>query len=106
MKSALMAACAALALSAPAFAETFAVTHARVLTAGPAGEIADGTVVVTDGKIVAVGKSAAVPAGAKVIDAAGAVVTPGFFVTDTGLGLTEISAVGDDQSQRLGQRRL
>ncbi len=98
MKSALMAACAALALATPSLAETFAVTHARVLTAGPAGEIADGTVVVTDGKIVAVGRSAAVPAGAKVIDAAGAVVTPGFFVTDTGLGLTEISAVGDDLS--------
>ncbi len=98
MKSALMAACAALALATPSLAETFAVTHARILTAGPAGEIADGTVVVANGKILAVGKSAAIPAGAKVIDAAGAVVTPGFFVTDTGLGATEISALGDDLS--------
>jgi len=96
MKSALMAACAALALSAPAFAETFAVTHARVLTAGPAGEIADGTVVIRDGRIAAVGAAVPVPAGARVVDAAGAVVTPGLFATGSALGAVEVDALGSD----------
>ena len=89
------AAAAALATALPALAETVAITHARILTAaGP--EIAQGTVVLKDGKIVAVGASAAVPAGARVIDAAGGGVTPGLFSTGSLLGAVEVSAVGND----------
>ena len=52
--------------------------HQRpIQTAGPAGEIANGTVVIKDGKIAAVGAGAAVPAGARVIDAKGQVVVAG-----------------------------
>jgi imidazolonepropionase-like amidohydrolase len=98
MRKILLAAAGLAALSAalPAQAETVAITHARILTATGAGEIPQGTVVIRDGKIVAVGANAATPAGARVIDAAGGVVAPGFFATGGLLGAVEISSVGND----------
>lgn len=82
---------ALLALGATsAQAATVAITNARILTAGPQGEIAQGTVVVRDGKIAAVGPSVAVPAGAQVVDAKGAVVAPGFVAANSLLGAIEI----------------
>jgi imidazolonepropionase-like amidohydrolase len=85
-------------LAAPASAETIAITNARILTAGPAGEIAQGTVVIRDGKIASVGAATAVPAGARVIDAAGATVAPGFFATSSLLGAVEVGSLGNDLS--------
>jgi imidazolonepropionase-like amidohydrolase len=79
-------------------AETVAITNAKILTAGPAGEIASGTVVFKDGKIAAIGAGAAVPAGARVIDAHGGVVAPGFFATGSLLGETEVGSLGNDLS--------
>jgi len=100
MRGLLLSACAlaALTIAASAQAETVAITHARILTAGPAGEIAQGTLVIRDGKIAAVGPTAAVPAGARVIDAAGAVVAPGFFATGSLLGAVEVGSLGNDLS--------
>ena len=100
MRKLLLSACAlaALTIAASAQAETVAITHARILTAGPAGEIAQGTLVIRDGKIAAVGPTAAVPAGARVIDAAGAVVAPGFFATGSLLGAVEVGSLGNDLS--------
>jgi imidazolonepropionase-like amidohydrolase len=67
-----------------------AITNARVMTAdGPALE--RGTVLIRDGRIAAVGADVAIPAGAKVIDATGKVVTPGFIESNTNLGIVEIS---------------
>ncbi|WP_428151475.1 amidohydrolase family protein [Brevundimonas sp.] len=89
---------AALALSAmPALAQVTAITGGRVLTG--TSVIENGTVVISGGRIVSVGTGAA-PTGARVIDARGKVVTPGFVAVDSGLGLTEISSVdgSDDQS--------
>ncbi|MGZ6040336.1 MAG: amidohydrolase family protein, partial [Phenylobacterium sp.] len=92
------AAAALLSFAASAHAETVAITNAKILTAGPAGEIASGTVVIKDGKIAAVGASAAVPAGARTIDARGGVVAPGFFATGSLLGATEVGSLGNDLS--------
>ena len=75
-----------------------AITNAKILTAGPAGEIASGTVVFKDGKITAVGANVAAPAGARVIDAHGGVVAPGFFATGSLLGATEVGSLGNDLS--------
>src|SRR5690606_9376871 len=52
-----------------------------------------GTVVIQDGRILSVGASAPVPAGAQVIDGQGLHVYPGFFDAMSQLGLTEIGAV-------------
>lgn len=98
MRKALMGACALAILATAAQAETVAITHARILTAGPAGEIGDGTVIIRDGKIAAVGAAAAVPTGARVIDAKGATVAPGFFATNAALGSVEVQSLGNDLS--------
>jgi imidazolonepropionase-like amidohydrolase len=83
-----------LALAAvPAAAETVAITGGRVVTLGPAGTIDSGTVVIRDGKISAVGRDVAIPAGARRIDATGKVVTPGLMDSLSRLGLVEVSQV-------------
>ena len=70
----------------------YAITHAKIFTlAGSPME--DGTLVIRDGKIAAVGSSVEVPAGAQVIDAKGLQVYPGLFDAITQMGLSEISAV-------------
>lgn len=100
MRRSLAATAAILALCAGSGAQaaTVAVTNARIMTAGPAGEIARGTVLVRDGKIAAVGPSVAVPAGAQVVDAQGGIVTPGFVAANSILGAVEIGALGTDAS--------
>jgi len=83
---------AALAVSPVALmAETLAITNAHILTEGPAGEIASGTIVVKDGKIVAVGAGVSTPAGARIIDAHGGIATPGLIAIGAPIGLSEVS---------------
>jgi imidazolonepropionase-like amidohydrolase len=82
---------AAAALALPAGGETIAITNARILTMGPAGEIDHGTVVVRDGKVAAVGASLTPPAGARVIDAHGGVVTPGLVAVGAPISVDEVS---------------
>jgi imidazolonepropionase-like amidohydrolase len=69
-----------------------AITHAKIFTLVGA-PIEDGTVVIHDGKIAAVGSGIAIPAGAQVIDAKGLQVYPGLFDPVTQMGLSEIGAV-------------
>lgn len=72
-------------------AETIALVGGTVHpVAGP--EVPNGTVVITDGKIAAVGANVAVPAGAKVVDVSGKHVYPSLVPAATNLGLIEISA--------------
>ncbi len=61
--------------------ETSVIEHARVLPSATASAIENGTVVVRDGRIAALGPSGAVPvpAGARRVDGAGATVLPGFW---------------------------
>jgi imidazolonepropionase-like amidohydrolase len=85
---------ALLALAAlPVRAEVVAITGGTIHTLGPAGTIEGGTVVLENGRIRAVGKDAAIPAGARRIDATGKVVTPGLFDSLSRLGLVEVGAV-------------
>src|SRR6202795_1876760 len=71
---------------------TYALTHARIFTLAGA-PIEDGTLVIKDGKIAAVGANVEGPAGAQVIDAKGLQIYPGLFDPVTQMGLSEISAV-------------
>ena len=80
-----------------AFAQTqapsvYAITHAKIFTVS-GSPIDDGTLVIKDGKIAAVGAGVAIPSDAKVIDATGLQVYPGLFDPVTQMGLREIGAV-------------
>ncbi len=67
-------------------ADTHAIAGARVITvSGPAWEKA--TIVMRDGLILAVGPDVTPPAGARVIDGKGLVVTPGLFDGLSSIGL-------------------
>ena len=77
-----------------------AITNARILPVSGAA-IERGTVVIRGGKIAAVGADVPVPAGARVVDAAGKVVTPGLIESATQIGIVEIqggAAGTDDQA--------
>lgn len=76
-------------------AQTVAIVHARAWTLTTDTALEDATIVVTDGRIVAVGTDAAVPAGARVIDAQGRAVTPGMMHPASQLGLLEVSAAAE-----------
>ena len=92
-RGALAAVVLALAAGPGALAQTLAIVGGTVHTVGPQGTIEGGTVVVRDGKIAAVGRDVAVPAGARTIDARGKVVTPGLFDSLTRLGVVEVDQV-------------
>jgi imidazolonepropionase-like amidohydrolase len=68
------------------FAQSYAVTNARIVTVSGA-TIERGTVVVRDGLIQAVGANAVVPADAQVFDGNGLTVYPGFIDSLSNLGL-------------------
>ena len=78
------------------------IDNAKVHTAGPAGTLANGDVIVSDGVITAVGAELAAPAGATRIDAKGQPLTPGLFAGLTALGLEEISAEASTVHNSLG----
>ncbi|WP_309751706.1 amidohydrolase family protein [Novosphingobium sp.] len=92
---ALSAALGALAAAAPAMAQDIAITHARLVIGDGSEPIADGTVLVQGGKVVAAGPAVAVPAGVRTIDAEGKWVTPGLVVAITDLGLVDVGAVDE-----------
>jgi len=80
------------ALPLAAQAQTVAITGGRVHpVSGPV--IENGTVLIRDGKIVAVGANVSVPEGATRVDATGKWVTPGLVNALTGLGVSEIGQV-------------
>ena len=93
-----LCAAAALALltaaSAALSAQTIAITGGKIYPVSGA-PIENGTVLIRDGKIVAVGTNVSVPSDAQRIDAAGKWVTPGFINSGTQLGLVEIGQVAD-----------
>ena len=84
-------------------AQTIAITGGKVfpVTSPP---IERGTVLIKDGRIVAVGADLAVPAGATQIDATGKWVTPGLVDVNTELGLVEVGyGSGANEATAKGQ---
>ena len=87
------------ALPLVASGQTVAITGGRVFpVSGP--PIDNGTVLITNGRIAAVGANVAIPAGAQRIDATGRWVTPGFFDAASELTLQEIAQVADTRDFR------
>ena len=72
--------------------ETLAIRGATIHPVVGA-DVPDGTVLIEAGKISAVGVGLNVPAGARVVDASGLHLYPGFIDADTTLGLVEIPTV-------------
>ena len=88
-----LAAALVTAICASASAQTVAIVGGKVYpVSGPV--IENGTVVITNGRITAVGTNVPIPAGAQRIDATGKIVTPGFVNSSTELGVQEISFGG------------
>ena len=85
--------------------QTVAITGARVLT-GTAATIENGTVLLRDGRIVAVGRDVPIPAGATVIDGHGKVVTPGLINSYTTIGVVEIEAVDETNDAASSNDRI
>lgn len=86
---------ALLVVAAPATAATTATIALVGATLHPvdAADIPNGTLVVTDGKIAALGAGIAPPAGATVVDLRGKHIYPGFVHPGAPLGLVEIGSV-------------
>lgn len=70
-------------------AATIAITGGTIYPVD-AAPIKSGTLVLRDDRIVAVGLHVSIPAGARVIDARGKIVTPGFINAATSVGLVEV----------------
>lgn len=75
-----------LSISVKAQTSVYAITDARIVTVS-GKTIERGTVVIRDGLIEAVGENVNVPADATIIDGKGLTVYPGFFDTNTSLGI-------------------
>lgn len=111
----LLAACVALALvpprplgaqstpNAPKPSESYVIRNVTVVpVVGP--RIEKGTVVISGGRISAVGASATAPANATAIDGTGLFLYPGFIDAGTKLGLSEIESVpGGEDKVEIGQ---
>ena len=81
-------------------AQTIAITGGTVYpVSGP--KIENATVLITGGRIAAVGTNVAIPAGATRIDASGKWITPGLIDGAGQMGLREISAVQNTNESTL-----
>ncbi|HSC31236.1 MAG TPA: amidohydrolase family protein [Gemmatimonadaceae bacterium] len=87
-------------------AQTVAITGGKVYpVSGP--PIENGTVLIKDGKIVAVGASVTVPADAEKVDASGKWVTPGLVDAETQLGLVEVGfGAGANESRARSEQGI
>ncbi|HJQ33719.1 MAG TPA: amidohydrolase family protein [Pyrinomonadaceae bacterium] len=74
-------------------APTYVIRNARVVTVSGA-EMENASVVISGGRIAAVGANVSAPAGAQEIDARGLTVYPGMIDLGTQMGLNEVSSVG------------
>lgn len=92
MRRPILLASAALAIASGARAQTIAISGGRVFPVSGA-PIDNGTVLIRDGRVVAVGANVTVPADAQRVDATGKWVTPGIFNPATLLGVQEVGAV-------------
>ena len=90
----LAAAALLLAGTAPAAAETIAITNGIVAIGDGSEPFKGATVGIRDGRVVAAGPGARIPADARIVDANGKWVTPGIVAGFSRLGLAEID-LGD-----------
>lgn len=78
--------------TAPAQPGFLAIVNARIVPVN-AEEIPNGTILVENGKIKAIGPNLEIPAGTRIVEASGLVAFPGMIDSYSSLGLVEISGV-------------
>lgn len=97
---------ACLAIAPCTVAETLFINDATVHTMSSQSVLHNGDILVRDGRIRSVGVDLSAPPDARVIEAAGRPVTPGFFAGITQTGLVEISAVESSVDSALAIKGL
>lgn len=91
---------AALLVASPLAAQQQSVAIVGATLHPVAGPVIErGTIVLQGGKIVAIGANVPVPAGARVIEAAGKLVTPGFIHSETQIGLGVGRSLGKETDE-------
>lgn len=65
--------------ASPPDSRTVAFVHATIWTCGPEGIIEDGTLLISNGEIVAVGKDVDIPEGTELVDVSGMHISPGII---------------------------
>src|SRR3546814_12969121 len=83
----MLASAIALAIAAPASAQSLAIVHAEAWTMESDTPVPDATILVDGRRIVSVTPGGDVPAGVRTIDARGKPVTPGFVNGAPPIGL-------------------
>src|SRR5674476_168153 len=87
------------AMATAVSAQTIAITGGKVYpVSGP--PIEGGTVLMRNGKIVAVGKDVAIPGDAERVDATGKWVTPGLVNANTNIGFGDVGFSGGPREQQ------
>jgi imidazolonepropionase-like amidohydrolase len=91
----------------PALATSVLIRNATIHTMGAQGVLSGADLLITDGRVTAIGSNIAAPADAEVIDAAARPVTPGLFGGVGHLGLEEIGLEPSegDYALNLGEMR-
>ena len=88
----------ALLIAAPAAAETLAITGVTAWTMTGPRPVEDATILVADGRIASVVAHGAVPAGARIVEGKGRIVTPGLIAAATQIGLGEVGGTAEEGS--------
>ena len=90
----------------PAGSGIIAIVGGTVHTLGAAGTIENATVLIENGRIRAVGKDVAIPAEARRIDAAGKVVTPGLFDSESRLSIADVDSASGTVDSTVNDERI
>jgi imidazolonepropionase-like amidohydrolase len=86
-------------LGLPATGEApLAIRGGRIYTVTH-GVLEQGVIIIRDGKIQEIGPDAAIPPGARIIEASGAFICPGFIDAGTNLGTVELETVERDDDE-------
>jgi type IV secretory pathway protease TraF len=102
-----IAALALLTATVSAQAETILIRGANVHTMTDNGVLESTDVLIVDGQVETIGSNLPVPQDdARVFDAAGKPLTPGFFAGVSGIGITEVSAVEESTDTSLGLEHM
>jgi imidazolonepropionase-like amidohydrolase len=92
---------ALLSITLGAHAETVAIVGADAWTNAADAPVKNATIVVADGRIASVGAGAPAPPGARVVQAAGKIVTPGLDAAATQIGLVELASAADTDDRAI-----